>query len=214
MQKADITKRIAQTGAMAIVRVETIERGMEIASGCLAGGVDCLEISYTLPNAGEVIQALRTEFQERLLVGAGTVLDSETARHAILNGAQFIIAPNFSKEVAILCNRYQIPYAPGCTSLSEAIQALEAGAAFIKAFPISDFYGPKLVSVFKTPLPYMPILASGGIDLNNVKEYVERGVDCCGFGSLLTKGSSDDIAQNAQKIQQAIFSARQGMTHN
>ena len=214
MQKADITKRIAQTGAMAIVRVETIERGMEIASGCLAGGVDCLEISYTLPNAGEVIQALRTRFQERLLVGAGTVLDSETARHAILNGAQFIIAPNFSKEVAILCNRYQIPYAPGCTSLSEAIQALEAGAAFIKAFPISDFYGPKLVSVFKTPLPYMPILASGGIDLNNVKEYVERGVDCCGFGSLLTKGSSEDIAQNAQKIRQAIFSARQGMTHN
>lgn len=214
MQKADITKRIAQTGAMAIVRVETIERGMEISSGCLAGGVDCLEISYTLPNAGEVIQALRTRFQERLLVGAGTVLDSETARHAILNGAQFIIAPNFSKEVAILCNRYQIPYAPGCTSLSEAIQALEAGAAFIKAFPISDFYGPKLVSVFKTPLPYMPILASGGIDLNNVKKYVERGVDCCGFGSLLTKGSSDDIAQNAQKIQQAIFSARQGMTHN
>lgn len=211
MQKADITKRIAQTGAMAIVRVETIERGMEIASGCLAGGVDCLEISYTLPNAGEVIQALRTEFQERLLVGAGTVLDSETARHAILNGAQFIIAPNFSKDVAILCNRYQIPYAPGCTSLSEAIQALEAGAAFIKAFPISDFYGPKLVSVFKTPLPYMPILASGGIDLNNVKDYVERGVDCCGFGSLLTKGSSEEIAQNAKSIQEAIRSARQAM---
>lgn len=211
MQKADITKRIAQTGAMAIVRVETIERGMEIASGCLAGGVDCLEISYTLPNAGEVIQALRTEFQERLLVGAGTVLDSETARHAILNGAQFIIAPNFSKDVAILCNRYQIPYAPGCTSLSEAIQALEAGAAFIKAFPISDFYGPKLVSVFKTPLPYMPILASGGIDLNNVKDYVERGVDCCGFGSLLTKGSSEEIAQNAKSIQEAIRSARQEM---
>lgn len=212
MQKADITKRIAQTGAMAIVRVETVERGMEIASGCLDGGVDCLEISYTLPSAGEVIQALRTRFQERLLVGAGTVLDSETARHAILNGAQFIIAPNFSKEVAILCNRYQIPYAPGCTSLSEAIQALEAGAAFIKAFPISDFYGPKLVSVFKTPLPYMPILASGGIDLNNVKDYVKRGVDCCGFGSLLTKGSREDIAQNAQKIRQAILCARQEMT--
>ena len=211
MQKADITKRIVQTGAMAIVRVETIERGMEIASGCLAGGVDCLEISYTLPNAGEVIQALRTEFQERLLVGAGTVLDSETARHAILNGAQFIIAPNFSKDVATLCNRYQIPYAPGCTSLSEAIQALEAGAAFIKAFPISDFYGPKLVSVFKTPLPYMPILASGGIDLNNVKDYIERGVDCCGFGSLLTKGSSEEIAQNAKSIQEAIRSARQAM---
>ena len=96
MQKVDITKRIAQTGAMAIVRVDTIERGMEIANGCLDGGIDCLEISYTLPNAGEVIQALRNEFQDRLLVGAGTVLDRETARHAILHGAQFIIAPNFS----------------------------------------------------------------------------------------------------------------------
>ncbi len=98
MQKVDITKRIAQTGAMAIVRVDTIERGMEIANGCLDGGIDCLEISYTLPNAGEVIQALRNEFQDRLLVGAGTVLDSETARHAILHGAQFIIAPNFFKR--------------------------------------------------------------------------------------------------------------------
>lgn len=178
MQKVDITKRIAQTGAMAIVRVDTIERGMEIANGCLDGRIDCLEISYTLPNAGEVIQALRNEFQDRLLVGAGTVLDSETARHAILHGAQFIIAPNFSKEAAIMCNRYQIPYAPGCTTLTEALQALEAGAAFIKAFPISDFYGAKLVSVFKTPIPYMPILASGGIDLKNLKDYVTRGVDC------------------------------------
>lgn len=209
MQKVDITKRIAQTGAMAIVRVDTIERGMEIANGCLDGGIDCLEISYTLPNAGEVIQALRNEFQNRLLVGAGTVLDRETARHAILHGAQFIIAPNFSKEAAIMCNRYQIPYAPGCTTLTEALQALEAGAAFIKAFPISDFYGAKLVSVFKTPIPYMPILASGGIDLKNLKDYVTRGVDCCGFGGLLTKGSSEQIAANAHSIRCLIDEARQ-----
>ena len=92
MQKAELTKRIAETGAMAIVRVETIERGIEIANGCLEGGVSCLEISYTLPNAGEVIQALREKFQDRLIIGAGTVLDSETARHAILHNAQFIIA--------------------------------------------------------------------------------------------------------------------------
>ena len=103
MQKAELTKRIAETGAMAIVRVETIERGIEIANGCLDGGVTCLEISYTLPNAGEVIQALREKFQDRLIIGAGTVLDSETARHAILHNAQFIIAPNFSQEVAVMC---------------------------------------------------------------------------------------------------------------
>ena len=153
MQKADITKRIADTGAMAIVRVETIERGYEIAQGCLDGGVDCLEISFTNSNAAEVISALRAKFKDQICVGAGTVLDSETARVAILAGAQFVIAPNLDEGVAFTCNRYQIPYAPGCTSVTEAVKGLEYGAAFIKAFPISDFYGPKLVSVFKTPIP-------------------------------------------------------------
>lgn len=208
MQKINITKRIADTGAMVIVRVETIERGYEIAQGCLDGGIDCLEISYTLPNAGEVISALKKKFGDKLVVGAGTVLDSETARHAILSGAQFIIAPNLSKDVAIVCNRYQIPYAPGCTSVTEAINGLEYGAAFIKAFPISDFYGPKLVSVFKTPIPTMPILASGGINLNNLEDYVKNGVDCCGFGGLLTKGSSEEIAENARKIKAIIDKTR------
>lgn len=208
MQKVDITKRIAETGAMAIVRVETIERGIEIAEGCLAGGVDCLEISYTLPNAGEVIKELKKIFKDKLCVGAGTVLDGETARHAILSGAEFIIAPNLSEDVAVVCNRYQIPYAPGCTSVTEAIRGLELGAAFIKAFPISDFYGSKLVSVFKTPIPTMPILASGGITLENLHEYVEKGVECCGFGGLLTKGDKETIANNAQAIVKVINETR------
>lgn len=211
MQKAEITKRIADTGAMAIVRVETVERGYEIAQGCLDGGIDCLEISYTLPNAGEVIAALKRKFGDRLVAGAGTVLDSETARHAILSGAQFIIAPNLNKEAALLCNRYQIPYAPGCTSVTEAVTGLDYGAAFIKAFPVSDFYGPKLISVFKTPIPSMPILASGGITLDNLGDYVSRGVDCCGFGGLLTKGTTEEIAANAGKIRNIIDEVRDSM---
>ena len=195
MQKIEVTKRIADTGAMAIVRVKTVERGFEIAQGCLDGGIDCLEISYTLPNAGEVIAALREKYGDKLVVGAGTVLD----------------APNLSKEVAIVCNRYQIPYAPGCTSVTEAVTGLEYGAAFIKAFPISDFYGPKMVSVFKTPIPFMPILASGGITLDNLNDYVKRGVDCCGFGGLLTKGTTEEIAANAKKIKTIIDETRAAM---
>lgn len=208
MQKIKITKRIYDCGAMAIVRVETLQRAIEIAQGCLAGGIDCLEISYTNSNAGEIIEGLKEKFNDQLIVGAGTVLDSETARHAILKGAQFIIAPNLSKDVAILCNRYQIPYAPGCTSLSEAILGLELGAAFIKAFPISDFYGDKLVSIFKTPLPFMPILASGGINLDNLENYVSRGVECCGFGSLLIHGTKEEIEINASKIRKIIDNTR------
>ncbi len=209
MQKSYITNRIAECGAMAIVRVETIDRACQIADGCLQGGIDCMEISYTLDGASAIIQALRKKYADRLVVGAGTVLDSETARLAILSGAQFIIAPNLSLGVAKTCNRYQIPYAPGCTSVTEAIAGLEYGAAFIKAFPISDFYGPKLISIFKTPLPFMPILASGGITLENLDDYIKRGADCCGFGGLLTTGDATTIASNASRIKLIIKEARQ-----
>ncbi|MGZ7441093.1 ketohydroxyglutarate aldolase [Paenibacillus sp. TH7-28] len=208
MLKPDIEKRIINTGVMAIVRTETVERATEIAEGCLEGGVDVLEISYTLSNAGEVIKALNDRFKNKLLVGAGTVLDGETARLAILAGAKFIIAPNLSKEVAVVCNRYRIPYAPGCATVTEMVQALELGASFVKAFPISNFYGPSLVPVIKTPLPYMPILASGGVTLDNLGDWIKNGVDSVGIGGLLTKGSKADIATNARKITDIIRDAR------
>lgn len=208
MLKANTTLRMVETGALAIVRTETIERSLEIAEGCLMGGIDVLEISYTLNNAGDVIQAIAEKFKEKICVGAGTVLDSETARHAILKGAAFIIAPNYDEGVAKVCNRYQIPYAPGCTSLTEAVDALSMGAAFIKAFPISDFYGPKLCKIFKTPLPNMPILASGGINLENLNEWITSGVEVCGFGGLLTKGTKEEIAANAKKIREIIKHSR------
>lgn len=210
MKKNDTVTRIAGTGLMAIVRVETKERAYEIADGCLAGGIDVIEISYTNNNAGEIIECLKQKYQKRLLVGAGTVLDSETARSAILKGADFIIAPTFSKEVAKLSNRYQIPYAPGCTSFTEAVEALEYGASFIKAFPISNFYGSQLVKVFKTPLPEMPILASGGANLENIQEWFENGVNCVGLGGLLTKGSTKEIAHNAKLLREKMLLVGEG----
>lgn len=201
--------KLDEIKAMAIVRTDSIERGCEIADGLIEGGVPVMEISFTLPNANIVIQALRETYQDRLLVGAGTVLDSETARLAILAGAQFVIAPNFSKEVATCCNRYRIPYMPGCTSMSEMVEAMEAGASMIKAFPISNFYGPELIKVCKTPIPYMPILASGGVALDTIEAWIHNGADCLGFGGLLTKGSSREIAENAKKIRTAIDAACQ-----
>lgn len=208
MKKMDVTRRMYEVGALAIVRAETLERASEIADGCIKGGVPVMEMSYTLNNAGEIIEGLSKKYGDVLCVGAGTVLDGETARHAVLHGAQFIIAPTYNEEVARVCNRYQIPYAPGCTSLTEAVNALSIGAAFIKAFPISDFYGPKLVKVFKTPIPDMPILASGGIDLENLETWIDNGVDVCGFGGLLTKGNSKEIAENATRIHDIIAKKR------
>lgn len=208
MQKMEITKKMYEVGALAIVRAETLERACEIADGCIEGGVPVMEMSFTLNNAGEIISGLKKKYGDQLCVGAGTVLDSETARHAVLCGAEFIIAPNYDEGVAKICNRYQIPYAPGCTSITEAVDALSMGAAFIKAFPISDFYGPKLVKVFKTPIPAMPILASGGITLDNLEVWIDNGVDVCGFGGLLTKGTSADIVANAKKIHEIIIAKR------
>lgn len=208
MKKINITQKIVEVGALAIVRAETIERACEIAEGCIKGGIPVMEMSYTLNNAGKIIEGLNKKYGEEVCVGAGTILDSETARHAILHGAKFIIAPNYNEVVAKICNRYQIPYAPGCTSLTEAVEALSLGAAFIKAFPISDFYGAKLVKVFKTPIPDMPILASGGITLDNLHVWLENGVDVCGFGGLLTKGSAKDIYENASKIRKIVDSFR------
>lgn len=130
MKKVQVTKNLYDIGALAIVRTDSHERACEIAQGCIDGGIPVMEMSYTLNNAGMIISYVQEEFGDRLCLGAGTVLDSETARHAIISGAQFIIAPNFNKEVAKTCNRYQIPYAPGCTSFTEAVEALEWGAAF------------------------------------------------------------------------------------
>ena len=210
MKREEIILGIKKTGLMAIVRVDTVERGYEIAQGCLDGGVNVLEISYTNNNAGEVISALKKKYKEDLLVGAGTVLDGTTARLAIMSGAQFIIAPCYDDGVAQICNLYQIPYAPGCTSYTEMLTALKAGASFIKAFPISNYYGPSLAKVVKVPCPQVPVMASGGVDFDNLAEWFDSGADCVGLGGLLTKGSTEEIAANAKKLRDIVTDVRKG----
>ncbi|MGN1277396.1 MAG: ketohydroxyglutarate aldolase [Floccifex sp.] len=210
MGRAETVVRIKETGIFAVVRVETIERGIEIAQGCLDGGVDVMEISYTNANAGEVIKAIKEKFGDKMCIGAGTVLDATTARLAIMNGAEFMVAPNFDPSVQEICNLYQIPYGPGCTSYSEALEALKKGASFIKAFPISNYYGPSLAKVFKVPCPQIPVLASGGITPENVKDWVSNGAECLGVGGLLTKGSVQDIAKNAKMLRESFVKAKEG----
>ncbi|MBB5183333.1 ketohydroxyglutarate aldolase [Catenisphaera adipataccumulans] len=211
MKKAETTLKMAKTGVMAVVRVETIERGLEIAKGCIDGGVNIMEISYTNANAGDVIRSIKEKYKDRICVGAGTVLDAATARMAIMNGAEFMVAPNFEEEVSRICNLYQVPYGPGCTTYSEGLNALKSGAAFIKAFPISNYYGPNLAKVFKVPCPQMPILASGGVNLENAKEWIKNGAEVLGVGGLLTKGDASQIEQNARQLVSLVKEARNEM---
>ncbi|MGX7124732.1 bifunctional 2-keto-4-hydroxyglutarate aldolase/2-keto-3-deoxy-6-phosphogluconate aldolase [Enterococcus viikkiensis] len=204
MKKLRVLSRIEKEKLMAIIRVETIDRAKEIVDSCLAGKISCLEISYTNDNAGEIIEQLKTIYADQILIGAGTVLDSETARLAILNGAEFIIAPNFQLSVAKVCHRYQVPYMPGCTSMTEIITALEAGSDMIKAFPTSSIVGPKIISTIKTPMPHVPVLSSGGVTLDNVTNWLQAGVDCMGVGTLLSKGSQAEIAEHAQTLRKQV----------
>lgn len=197
MQKNETITRIYKSGIMAIVRSNDENRVLDIADSCLSGGVDVLEMSYTLPTAGSMIETLHEKYGEKILVGAGTVLDGQTARLAILSGARFIISPSFNKEVAFLCNLYQIPYCPGCSSVTEMITALKYGASYIKIFPNASFFGPNYLKALKVPIPNMPLLSSGGVSRENAKEWYENGADCLGVGGLLTKGKKDDIYQNA-----------------
>lgn len=208
MKKLDRMNRIINSVALAVVRAEP-DRVVEIAEGIVKGGVDVMEVSYTMASAPESIRTLQKKFGDKLLVGAGTILDGPTAKDAISNGADFIYSPIFDKDVAVLCNQYQIPYAPGCTSVTEAIEALRAGATFVKIFPYGGIVGPVLIKTMKTPIPYLPLIESGGVNVDNVTDWFEAGVDVVGIGGALSKGSVDDIAKSAAIFRKKIDEFRQ-----
>ena len=203
MKKHEILQRIEKVGIVAVVRAKNTEKAKKIALACMAGGIDSIEITFTVPGAQKVIEDLTREFGSKLLVGAGTVLDSETARTAILAGAKYIVSPAFNLETAKLCNRYQIPYMPGCMTITEMITAMEAGADIIKIFPGSAF-GPNIIKAIKGPLPQAVLMPTGGVSLDNVDQWIENGCIAVGVGGNLTKGSSEDMTNTARQFVQKV----------
>lgn len=207
MKKHDILNRIEKVGIVAVVRAENSEEAKKIALACMKGGVDSIEITFTVPGAQKVIEDLAKEFGDSLLIGAGTVLDSETARVAILAGAKYIVSPAFDLDTAKLCNRYQVPYMPGCMTLTEMIKAMEAGADIIKVFPGSAF-GPDIIKAIKGPLPQAVLMPTGGVSLDNVGQWIKNGCIAVGVGGNLTKGSSEDMTNAAEQFVQKIKEVR------
>lgn len=189
MYKHDTLKKIADVGIVAVVRAESGEQAGKIAAACIEGGIPGIEITFTVPGAHKVIEALKSAFtEEQLIVGAGTVLDSETARAAMLAGASYIVSPAFDRASCALCNRYQIPYMPGCMTPTEMIAAMEAGADVIKLFP-GDACGPDYVKAIRGPLPQVRIMPTGGVSLDNVDRWIKNGCIAVGVGSKLTAGA-------------------------
>ncbi len=209
MQKFEILKRITDVGVVAVVRAESSEQAIEISKACIKGGLSAVEVTFTVPNATTVIESLAKAFKpSELIVGAGTVLDSETARIAILAGAKYIVSPAFDLATAKLCNRYQIPYMPGCLTITEMIAAMEAGCDVIKLFPGSAF-GPSYVKAVKGPLPQINIMPTGGVSLDNVKDWVNAGVVAVGVGSELTGPAKKQDYEGVTKLAKAFVDAFQ-----
>ena len=173
-----------------MVRAENPSQAAKIAEACAAGGVASIEISFTVPGAADVIQCLASTDQVpgKLLIGAGTVLDPETARVAILSGAEYIVSPSLNYETARLCNRYQIPYMPGASTLRDIVEAMECGAAIVKVFP-GETLGPDFVKAVKAPLPQAPLMPTGGVSLDNVAAWMRAGSVAVGVGGHLTAGA-------------------------
>ncbi len=207
MRKYEVLNRIEKTGIVAVVRAENSEQARSVALACMEGGIDAIEITFTVPGAHKVIESLTEEFQGRLLVGAGTVLDSETARIAILAGAKYIVSPGFDEATAKLCNRYQVPYMAGCMTISEMIRAMEHGVDVIKVFPGSVF-GPSFVKAVLGPLPQAVLMPTGGVSIDNVDEWIKNGCIAVGVGGNLTRGTDQQITDAAREFTVKIAEAR------
>lgn len=188
MKKTEILEKLVESGVVAVIRAENQDQATHIAEACALGSVAALEITFTVPGAKEVIEHLAKKRSHEILLGAGTVLDPETARIAILAGAQFIVSPALNPETARLCNRYQVPYLPGAATIREVIEAMECGADIVKIFP-GEILGPAFVKAVKAPLPQAQLMPTGGVDLKNVANWIKAGACAVGVGGNLTAGA-------------------------
>lgn len=209
MFKINVLTKLEKAGVVSVVRGDTKEIAKKTAQACIDGGVKAIELTFTAPKADEVIGELIAEnsADEEVTIGAGTVLDPITARIAIMAGAQFVVSPSFNKEVAKLCNLYQIPYMPGCETVTEIQTAMTYGADVVKVFP-GNVVGQDFIKAVKAPLPQVNIMPTGGVNLDNMKEWFAKGVVMVGAGSNLTgpadKGDFAAVTENAKKYHAEI----------
>lgn len=212
MDKETVLSKLTDAGLVAVVRANTADEAIKIADACLAGGCPSIELTFTVPGADKVIAELSKRYSGgEMLIGAGTVLDSETARTAILAGANYIVSPGFNLETAKLCNRYRIPYMAGCMTITEVLTAMEAGVDIVKIFP-ADLFGPKIIKDIKGPLPHAKMMPTGGVSVENAAEWIKAGAVALGAGSSLTAGAKTGdyakITETAKKFIAAIKEAR------
>lgn len=213
MRKEQVISKMKEQCLVAVVRAESKEQGEKIIDAIVAGGINFIEITMTVPGAVKIIEAMVEKYKDHpeVVIGAGTVLDPETARAVILAGASYVVSPGLDVDTIKLCNRYRVPMMPGVMTPTEAITALECGCDVIKVFP-GNIVGPAAISSFKGPLPQGEFMPSGGVDVDNVDKWIAAGACAVGTGSSLTKGAKTGdyaaITAKAQEFVAAVKAAR------
>lgn len=217
MKRVSILNNIEKRGVIAVIRGDSAKKAFDTSKAIVAGGVKVLEVTFTINGAEKVITQLKDEYKNQgIMIGAGTVLDSMTARIAIMAGATFIVSPTFNRGTAKLCNLYQVPYIPGCGTVGEIQDALTYGSDIVKLFP-GDVLKPAFIRSVKGPLPHVNLMPSGGVHLGNIGEWIAAGVVAVSVGSHLTspvKTASavdyEKVSKLAQEYQLAYESAKRG----
>ena len=192
MNKSSIIDRLLHPGIVAIIRADSSGQLLHAAQALYDGGVTAMEVTMTTPNALQVIQEVSAHFGDKVLIGVGSVLDTETGRAALLAGAQFVVSPITKPELISMSNRYGKPIISGAYTPTEALTAYEMGADFIKIFP-ADQLGPQYIKNILAPMPQLPIIPTGGVNVSTVEAFIKAGCVALGAGSSLV---GKDVLKN------------------
>jgi len=215
-EKSKTLQTLLEGGIIPVVRAKSSDEALKVVDAIQEGGITTIEITMTVPGAIDVMKEVNKRLGEDVLLGAGTVLDAETARSCILAGAKFIVGPCLNLELLKLCKRYSIIAIPGAMTPTEILTAWEAGADVVKVFPVSNLGGPSYIKAIKAPLPQILLNPTGGIDLTNAKDFIKAGAAAISVGSSLVdkkaiaEGKYNIITENAKKFIEEVKKGRGG----
>ncbi len=211
----DALAKILEEGVIPVIRVASAEEAMGVAKALKEGGISVIEVTMTVPGAMDVIKEVSQKFKDQVLLGAGTVLDPETARLALINGARFLVTPSLNLATIKMANRYGAVVIPGALTPTEIVTAWEAGADLVKVFPIGQVGGPAYIRAIKAPLPQIPLVPTGGVNLQNAGEFIKAGAAAIAAGGELVDKKAvaekkfNVVAENARKFLEEVKKARQ-----
>jgi 2-dehydro-3-deoxyphosphogluconate aldolase / (4S)-4-hydroxy-2-oxoglutarate aldolase len=218
LSHSDILRKIRQIAIVPIIRAANAQTASAAVEALIGGGLDCVEITMTVENALHAIEGAADRYGDRVLLGAGTVLDPETARACMLAGAQFFVTPSLNAKTIEMARRYSRPVFPGALTPTEILTAWQAGADAIKVFPCNALGGAKYIKALKAPFPQIELFPTGGVNLETIADFLAAGSFAVGIGSelvdaqSLADGHHHLITERARRCREAVSAALPGRT--